>query len=493
MLALLLLLLAQLEEPPPPPLPWEADEQITAPPYVAPYEYVPPDPSVTIPASNPAPAPLKSVGDMLNPILFTTSTDNGDGTTTYRTYNKPVNYLNAEGVLTPISTESQATTYDGKTAYTSDTNVLQTKVNLDGKVRMALDHYEVVMWPKYLSTDNLAEANRVLGSRLTDISKFDARTIKVTDCFPGMDAYYRLQAGALKEVIRARAIVKSRIPVAANYVLIAWDYTSSLTPQAINGNTSIAWLDNDGNRILETAPIVMKDANGERTTGQYVVRQGFVIMALPAAWMRAATYPVDIDPTITTFTDISSLRSGLHNYYKMFVKFTLPTFDITPTFSAATFKVYCNDASDESTGTTVSTYCFDDETNLWSTGSNATTMNAVATSKGTATDSGDTIDYFSTWYTLNIVGDAAKGLTKVYADDSGAPGSCTVLVEYNSGTGATTTTSSLELGDDTGLDWKDFDAVTNTPYIEYTVSNGAVIVGNTRPRTGGFSAGVQQY
>jgi hypothetical protein len=259
------------------------------------------------------------------------------------------------------------------------------------------------------------------------VAESDDKT-RLDGVMPGVTIRHQILPGMVKEYLEIGSAPDVKD---VKFIYYTWVYESDLSPKLEAGQ--VLWSSGDQAVFRFPAPLAW-DANEKGLPCHYELGEGQVSIVLDAEILSAASYPVTIDPTVTTDQGdaVYNMRLGeadagsggpqddLFNY--SFAQVALP--DLTDAFTSidsATFIATTADGYESPIASAV--YC--DITSAWDETANVATLlgltfnDATDTSVSISTTNGQTNEF-------DILGAAgANGVAKIYNDDS-SPDNCTV-------------------------------------------------------------------
>lgn len=319
-------------------------------------------------------------------------------------HSSPVWYADESlGDLKPISTKLVKATdvKSGRSAYANDTNTIDFLLTDDGVVVYCLMGHYIRLTPYEFPGFT------------------SAMTLEGEGCVKmegPISACYEVQPGSIKETI---TINDSRI---SN---VLWGWESDLTPN-VKGDR-IEWFLNGGLLFSMPAPTA-SDSAGKIVGCRYGMTSKQLSIELDEDDLRDAVYPVVIDPTVTTTQgDATYNRSAGEDE---FTQFGLPCYeaymlvalpDLTTELGTDDIvsAVWRGTPSALYNGGQGSILAYCDVVGPWNESSSAGTLSSLSFNGETSTYSGaQSVD---TPMDIDILGDATKGIIKIYNDSpSGA-------------------------------------------------------------------------
>ena len=391
---------------------------------------------------------------------------------------RPVWQVSDSGALAPISTAVDSGIETLKQVWKADGNTVRFRVNEDGLCVYKAGQHVLRARPiksQAEATDGstLADADQV---KPTETTAQTDRVVQIGS-FSSVRFEHVVEPGAIKEIAWLDS-PPTGIATARWYVLAyRWD-SDALTPTIVNGD--VIWKTKAGKAIFRWPAPVVTDATGKELRANYRIRAAnpnVIAVLVNATDLRAATYPVALDPTTTTGSGastagrsrVSTIISGADRRYQdHFFLITLP--DMTGnTITAAQLQVYGGGSSSVATNV----YAFKTATS-WNGSSNLTTMNSVAGDRGTALVSSYTSWSSSTWHYFDILGDSGKGVVKIYNANIN-PGACTFSLAWTTSVTLNTTLAGPRIGDQdagTTVEFAAYNDVTNYPRVAITYTSG---------------------
>ncbi|HIJ65691.1 MAG TPA: hypothetical protein HPP77_07030 [Candidatus Hydrogenedentes bacterium] len=252
----------------------------------------------------------------------------------------------------------------------------------------------------------------------------------------GIGAVYAATDGAVKETLNLPQAFLDAIPVDAKVVEFRWALSNPGDLPVVHVLQGVMV----GELWIE--PIEAHDADGNYLPGHSEYRDGEIVGILDGAWLRTATAPVSVDPSVSSGAPTADVRTYFYLSsppynapYRLYFKVTLPDLN----GGTCTEALFCATTSWYSSTVTPSAYVSQDVT--WDESSNVTTMNAIST--GSVLDNSTTIAADETEYSWDVTGDASKGVIKAYDDECSA---VTIILEGWNGT-PNTVGATLELQD----------------------------------------------
>lgn len=394
---------------------------------------------------------------------------------------RPVWRLDDDGKLAPISTAIESGIEALKSVWRNDGNTVRFRVTEDGVCIYRAGSHELRVRPAKVQAEatdatSLAEAEQV---KPTDNSAESDRVIQIGS-FAGVRFEHIVEPGAVKEIAWLDTM-PAGVATARFYILAYQWQSDTLSPAIVGGE--VLWKSKDGDTILRWPAPVVTDAKGKELRASYRTRvalPNIVGIQVNATDLRAATYPVAIDPTTTTALGDSlagrSIRtSSTLKYKSMFVKINLP--DMTGnTVTDAEWQLVATDVVNMTSNVNVYARATA-ETGAWDTSSTYTTLDAL--SLGTAVASSASISSGAGTKTINIFGDATKGVSKFYADHP-TGGAITLALSWTGYSGTlNSANASMKIGDGDVSDpyaaFAFYNNATNYPRITitYTTSGGS--------------------
>ena len=263
----------------------------------------------------------------------------------------------------------------------------------------------------------------------------------------GDEAYfeYEVTPGKIKEYVTLPVV--PTLPIGSKHYVLLWHYSSqTLTPEIID--SEIHWARDSGKTILRSPPPDVWDKNGNSLNAQYRIRGQYIATVMLVSELRTATYPVVVDPTVTTVQADTLANRDVYEsdrdnkWQSAYMRFLLPDISggsitaadiqLRPTGVNADleFSVYCTDVSAQSGGE-------------WTDSTGHAVLDAFTFDAATATLQKATVagDKF-----YNITGSASNGITKAFDD---AATWVTIKLDWTNGPAFTvnTTGTGLTLGD----------------------------------------------
>ena len=365
-------------------------------------------------------------------------------------HQNPIRYYDVQGVPQPID-NTLVEDVDG--GWKNETNYLKTYVTKRGRVTYTRGVHSAWIEPRYISVDIVPEQNRVSQfERTLDVIKDNYKRARIADIAPAVDIAWEVEAGAIKEfIILKSATVLNGIPAQAAELHMAWDYSIPEQAQGSIVNNTVVLSTPKGKPVLQILPVVAEDSAGAKTTGDYSVRNGYLLSKLDLAWFRdpARVWPITIDPTVDSSTASAIRASTQDDGDTNLVAFKFPLPEMTGTVNAATINLYGN-SIDYDANASISTKTSADVS--WTTSSTAATLDALsmttaiaAISAGSFTSGGFT--------SLSIYNTGTNSISDEYSVCN--PGDFTVILDSSytaSGSSATTFTSGIEIWED-NQDW----------------------------------------
>lgn len=292
---------------------------------------------------------------------------------------------------------------------------------------------------------------------------------------------HRVSPGEIKEIVWLDA-APAGIESARWWVMTYHWESETLTPTLVGG--AILWRDAAQRVILRWPAPLVTDALGRELRANYriVARlPNVVALIVNATDLRAAVYPVAVDPTTTTGSSantasrarVSAIISATNREYEScYTLITLP--DMTGnTVTAAELQLR---AGAVESALSCDIYGCKNGT-TWDATSNLTTMNSVRSGMGTVLQSAFTGWSANAWNYFDVLGDSTKGVAKIYTDNAN-PGACTFSVRWPaSGRTMNTTLINMRVGDQdipNEVNMANHQDATNYPRVEidYTTGGG---------------------
>ena len=333
--------------------------------------------------------------------------DNGDGTFTV--------FAPLESTpIAPVSIVAKGAAFEAvgtllKTTFSPDNSVKYETPDADSWVQL------VPLAVMYDATPT--EMAAVVAPQVTLTSSVTDGKLSIPNLFSGVPVRYESTDQSTAELLTLDQTFLSGIPKTAKVAQFVWRLTKSTDLTHItHALQGVVVGDIDTPMVLRIEPLEARDVAGGYLAGRCEYRSGFIIGTLDAAWLRAATAPVVVDPTVLAAASTAELGGGQDypappwNYAsnKVYVKFTLPNINGgTVTASEVRFANLGTHNDDTTLGSYIS------QNVTWTEGSNAATMNAIA--QGTELGSTTITDAWG-WWVWNVTGDASKGIVKAYAD-----------------------------------------------------------------------------
>lgn len=400
-------------------------------------------------------------------------------------HSRPVWQAGDDGQLAPVSTAVEGGIESLKAVWRADANTVRFRVTEDGVCIYRAGQHVLRVRPMKMqaeATDGsaLADADQVKPTATTAQSD---RVVQVGS-FSGVRFEHIVEPGSIKEIAWLDA-APAGIATARWFVVgYRWD-SATLTPSITSG--AVRWKTSDGKTVLVWPAPVVTDATGKELRANYRIRvatPNVIGLLVNATDLRAATYPVGIDPTTTTALGDSlmgrSSRRGTPDllYRGAYLKFTMPTMSgntVTNASLAIVASVHAGPLGN------IDVYARAvADTGAYNSSSTNTTLDALAL--GTAVSTGNTFAAGTGSKTVNLFGDSSKGVSKFYADYPGGGELCVAML-WTGFTGSTNGgNASLKLGDEDIL----------TPFIEFVAYNHATNyprITITYTAGGGSSAG----
>lgn len=362
---------------------------------------------------------------------------------------RPVWRVDDAGALAPISTEVSTGIETLKQVWKADGNTVRFRVTEDGLCVYKAGQHVLRARPMKMqaeATDGsaLADADQAKPTATT------AQTDRIMQrgSFSDVRFEHIVEPGSIKEIAWLDA-QPAGIATARWFVLAyRWD-SDTLTPAIVNGD--VLW-QVDGKTVLRWPAPVVTDAKGKVLRANYrikVANPNVIAVLVNATDLRAATYPVGIDPTTTTATGDNlanrSVRSssGTLQYKAGYLKLTMPTMSGN-TVTDCTVDLWS--LENDGPMNNIDLYArATSGTGAWDETSTYSTMDAL--SMGTAISTGNSTSSGTGTKTFNIFGDSAKGVSKFYTDNP-TGGSMTICLKWSAWSGTLNTVQTLiSIGD----------------------------------------------
>jgi len=398
---------------------------------------------------------------------------------------RPVWRVADDGALAPVSTAVEAGIENLKAVWRADANTVRFRVTEDGVCIYRAGPHVLRTRPMRIQGE-ATDGSALAGADQAKPSETTVQTDRVVQIgsFSGVRFEHIVEPGAVKEIAWLDSAPEG-IATARWFVLAyRWD-SDTLTPSIEAGE--VLWGAAEGKTVLRWPAPVVTDATGKEIRAQYRIRAAtpnVIGLLVNAADLRAASYPVGIDPTTTTVTGDNlanrSIRTAVatSQYKAMYYKLTMPTMsgnvvtDCTVHFNSTinngplgNIDIYARATAD---------------TGAWDDATGYAAMDALA--MGTAVSTGNTLSSGTGVKTLNVFGDSAKGASKFYADNP-TGGSMTICLKWSVWSGSLiSATTVLNLGDgDTEANYASFStraSALSFPYVTITYTAGTPTYGS---------------
>ena len=253
-----------------------------------------------------------------------------------RVYSAPIRYYDAQGTPQDID-ETLVQDVDG--GWKNETNEIKSYITKRGRVTYTRGQHSAWIEPRYISVDTVPEANRVSQFvRTLNIVKDNHRKARIADIAPNVDIAWEVHSAAIKELIVLKSSnVLNVLPAQATELHMAWDYDlPAVASGSIEENHVVVRAPNN-DVVLRVLPVYAEDADGAVVTGQYSIRNGYLLCTLDLDWFRdpARVWPITIDPTVDTGTS-TQIRVG-HQFGAtdiVLLRFPLPSLNVDEVVSA---------------------------------------------------------------------------------------------------------------------------------------------------------------
>lgn len=395
-----------------------------------------------------------------------------------RVHTLPVRYGDPAGVQRPIEIGLRRVANE----WVEDRNTIGFRARDDGSVAYRVgDHVLRMYLVSRVMYRPTVQVEEVVKTPI--VTRPDGSRVRWTGVLGSeFEIEHEVKPGIIKE--RITLPVKPPLGTSEIYRLV-WQWQSpTLTPFLFND--AINWRDSEGTIWVCFPAPRSWDADDQEIPSGFILEGDRIGIQARAEALRVATYPVTIDPTATTgsgdVTDSACIyeEAGSNDEYtKAFVKFVnLP--DLTGyTIDAATVWLYGEETE------TSDTYTLHfDITGAWTGASSVGTLDALVFNASTDSDTGSTLD---TWQENIILGDATKGLQKIYTDASMDPSALTATLmirhsSYGSYSADAAHNGLIMVGYKGDARWAEDDDATHYPYIDIDYSSAAA--GHTRTTSG---------
>jgi hypothetical protein len=351
---------------------------------------------------------------------------------------RPVWRVADDGALAPVSTAVESGIENLKAVWRADANTVRFRVTEDGVCIYRAGQHVLRVRPARVQSEatdgsDLATADQV---KPTDTTAQADRVVQAGS-FSGVRFEHIVEPGAVKEIAWLDSMPTSI--ETARWFVLAYSWTSATLTPGVEGE-EVLWKTAEGKTVLRWPAPIVTDATGKELRAQYRIRPANpdrIVVLVNAGDLRAATYPVGIDPTTTTVTGDNlanrSIRTDIASsqFKAMYYKLTMPTMsgnvvtDVTVDFNAVINSGPMNNL-DIYARATADTGAWDDTTGYAAL--DALTM-------GTAVSTGNTLAAGTGWKTLNVFGDSTKGASKFYTDNPGG-GSMTICLKWSAWSGS---------------------------------------------------------
>ena len=386
-----------------------------------------------------------------------------------RVHSRPIRYGDDTGVQRPITVNLTRSGTD----WVEDRNTIRFKASDAGHVGYQVGDHRLQLRLAGRALQRPSEVSEETPTATPTVTRPDGSRV-LWDGMLGDEFHVEHQVGPgiVKEIITLPA--EPPLGTAETYAIV-WQWQSAtLIPMLLDG--SVHWRDAQNETIIRFPRPKVWDASDRVITGVFGLLGDRLRIAISADELRAAAYPVTIDPTATTgsadVTDSVSIYEELvhgsyDDYVKAFAKFiNLP--DLTG-YAIDTASVFLYGEETE----LVDPYTLHfDITGAWTGASSVGTLDALSFNDSTDSDTGSTLN---TWQENNILGDATKGLQKIYDDAGMDPSALTATLMirylyYAGYTSDTTRNGSLMMGHKGDARWAEDDDATYYPRIEIDYS-----------------------
>jgi len=322
----------------------------------------------------------------------TETVDNGDGTFTVRVYPEPYVPAAVDIVASDTFGDYETTTGPLRARFREDTSVDYTT----GEQTIGLKPSDI-----WFDTTNTTALVVTSSHSLQPVEgKLDVSNL----WGKGIAAKYEARENAVKETLTLEQPFLDTIPLGAKTVEFRWTLDN---PGGLKIRHALEGVVLGDFRI---EPVEARDAVGRYLPGRTVYQDGEIVGTLDAKWLRGATAPVVVDPTVQSgYADqlLSGTAMIITDGYRnrMWWQFDLPNI-WGGTCTAASFFGKCWQVNDS-----CSVNAFVDDEDSWTESSNATTMYGIPLNEVLDTVSVTTVN---TYYEWDITGDSNSGIVELY-------------------------------------------------------------------------------
>lgn len=307
-------------------------------------------------------------------------------------------------------------------------NTFDFMVAEDGSAVYTLAGHKLRIWLHEQKADSTGERARdETAQRPTALLDEGGGSIRIDGTMPGVTIRHVVGPGQVKEYVVIEAAPDTREAKSVRY---SWGYESDLTP--LLHDSGVRWSSADYTVFRFPAPTAW-DAEDRPLSCRYELAVGAVSIVLDAGELANATYPITVDPTVTTDQgDATYNRSiGEQDYVpgdlwkRAFMLVALPDLTGFSSIDSALWKGRCQ--TDVGSGSGIAgVYC--DVVGAWNESSTASTLLALSFNAATASAGVDADVSAGSWAEYDILGAAGvNGIAKVYGDDS-SPEPATVML-----------------------------------------------------------------
>ena len=392
-----------------------------------------------------------------------------------RVHSFPVRYGDANGIQRPIEIGLRR----GLNEWIEDRNTIQFHARDDGSIVYGVGGHLLRMRLAsrlmYLPT---VQAEDVAGAPV--VTSPDGSRIQWAGVLGDeFEIEYTVSAGVVKETLTLP--IMPDLGLAETYQLLWQFQANTLVPVLQEG--SVLWQDDTQTTWLRFPAPTCLDAVRRRLRIEYRLAGDRLIVVVNADDLRAATYPVVIDPTATNQTTAECARTADSGPDEgaLFFQFDLPDIGAGSTVTAASF-FFRKVSSFGSHSQLVSSWT---NSNIaWNSNSSDTILNALKTG-GYNTDSLTmaTTDADGTWYEFDVLGVVGTSTCIAYAYNASTnPGNWTIVIydatdtieESKLAAASINFPSENNESDAVVIDGPAAVTTTNRPYVIITYNTGSV-------------------